>query len=73
MQVFYNLYIKEESDKERVENLSKEVFWRILPEVHNATLLVKFIGYNPILIANQTITHHYKEGGEGITLHALWK
>jgi hypothetical protein len=26
MQVFYNLYIKEESDKERVENLSKEVF-----------------------------------------------
>lgn len=56
-----------------METLSKEVFSRILPEVHNATLLINSIGYNPFVLANQTITHHYEEGQEDITLHNLWE
>ena len=47
----------------------------LLPQEHG-DVYVTSIGYQPQLIdipnADATIIQHYQEGGEELTLHALW-
>ena len=73
IQIFYNLYIKDENDLGRVNNLVQEQLSLIIPELHHNDVYINSIGYNTTVIANQTITHHYEEGQEDLTLHALYE
>ncbi len=74
IRVFYNLYIQNESDLKRVEEIVLEQLSMMLPELHHEEVFINLIGYNSgPTIANHTITKHYEKGGEDITLHSLWE
>ena len=73
--IFYNLFTKSAQDEERVQSIIQEQFNLINPKYHNTNVSITSIGYKLSSIPNNvsTITQHYNEGGEDLTLHALWK
>ena len=72
--IFYNLYTKDESDVERVRNITAEQFSFMLPEEHDR-VFVTTIGVPQVdlPIPNAEIIQHQPEGREDLTLHALWE
>ena len=73
--IFYNLFTKSAQDEERVQRIIQEQFNLINPKYHITNVSITSIGYKLSSIPNNvsTITQHYNEGGEDLTLHALWK
>jgi len=71
--IFYNLYTKDESDVERVRNITVEQFSFMLPEEHDQ-VFVTTIGVPQVdlPVPNAEIIQHHPEGGEELTLHELW-
>jgi hypothetical protein len=66
--VFYNLFVGQESDVTRVEDLIAEQFRELLPE-HR--IFMHSIGV-PMNISIKLLEHH-AEGSELVTLHSLWE
>jgi len=55
---------------DRVQLIVDEQFSYLNPGVH--ILEITSIGHRLPNIPNSTIREHYKNGTEGLTLHALW-
>ncbi|GKY91578.1 hypothetical protein MPSEU_000129700 [Mayamaea pseudoterrestris] len=67
--VFYNLFVANESDSERVRQLVDDQLSALLPE---HSVYMHSIGY-PLQIPNVTLLQHHDDGDEVVTLHSLWQ
>jgi hypothetical protein len=74
VQVFYNIFVKNEDDEERVRAIIDEQLAFLDPDVHNKKVLVTSIGHlaNLANITNAVTREHQPEGSEALTLHAIW-
>lgn len=78
--VFYNVFTKSGDDEERVKYIVDEQLSFLDPKRHVVSitsighLLPNITNYNTTNNEriNITLQKHYKEGNEGLTLHALW-
>ena len=72
--VFYNLYIANEHEEERVKGIIAEQLSSLIPGVHNNAWITS-IGHQPSDddITNAKVVKHLSEGDEGETLHAMWQ
>jgi hypothetical protein len=68
--VFYNLYVTNESDADRVQQLVNEQFSFLRPEHY--PVYVNSIGHQ-IHVPNTTLLKHSKKASEAVTLQAIWK
>mmetsp|Transcript_14507 Transcript_14507/g.31486 ORF Transcript_14507/g.31486 Transcript_14507/m.31486 type:complete len:376 (-) Transcript_14507:36-1163(-) len=72
--IFYNLFTKSPEDEERVRKIVEEQFGHIDPELHDTNVSITSIGYKLSSIPNNSsIAVHHDEGGEDLTLHAIWE
>lgn len=72
--IFYNLYTKGAEDEQRVRSIVEEQFNHINPAIHDTNVSITSIGYKLSSIPNNiSISQHYNEGGEDLTLHAVWE
>ena len=72
--IFYNLFTKSAEDEERVKLIVEEQFGHINPELHHTNVSITSIGHKLSSIPdNSYIKEHYNEGGEDLTLHAVWE
>jgi len=77
--IFYNLFTKSSGDEEQVRNIVEEQFALVDPSLHEPNVTIISIGHELPLtdasLGNATyhIDQHHEEGGEYLTLHALWK
>ncbi|KAL7540337.1 hypothetical protein ACHAXR_011541 [Thalassiosira sp. AJA248-18] len=72
--IFYNLFTKSSEDEERVRRIVDEQFGHIDATLHDTNVSITSIGHKLSSIPNNSfIKEHYNEGGEDLTLHAVWQ
>ena len=67
--IFYNLFVKSQSDLARVRGLVQE---QLALARQNQRVFVHSIGI-PMAVPNTTLIAHHNTGGEEVTLHSLWE
>mmetsp|Transcript_29810 Transcript_29810/g.54118 ORF Transcript_29810/g.54118 Transcript_29810/m.54118 type:complete len:376 (+) Transcript_29810:106-1233(+) len=74
IRIFYNLFTKSPEEEERVRKIVEEQFDHIDPMIHDTNVSITSIGHKLSSLPNNSfIKEHYKEGGEDLTLHAIWQ
>ena len=74
IRIFYNLFTKSPEEEERVRTIVEEQFGHIDPMIHDTNVSITSIGHKLSSLPNNSfIKEHYKEGGEDLTLHAIWQ
>jgi len=74
IRVFYNLFLKGPEDEERVRRIVEEQFAHVDAALHFANVSVTSIGRRPASLPdNSFVREHRDEGGEDLTLRALWE
>lgn len=68
--VFYNVYVSNQSEHERVHRLVMDQLSYLQPFHH--PVYVHTIGY-PLSIPNTTLLQHHANASELVTLHTLWE
>jgi hypothetical protein len=68
--VFYNVYVANQTEHERVQHLVQDQLSNLQPFHH--PIYVHTIGY-PIIIPNTTLLGHHEDASELVTLHSLWE
>jgi len=69
--VFYNFFVKNKADSERVQTIVSEQLSLLLPEEHHE-VFYNSLGY-PFSIPNATLIQNYPKGDESVTLYDLWE
>ena len=73
IQIFYNLFIDKPKDAGRVLGIFSEQILTLKPLLHDMNISVNAIGYRLPYFPKLFNNKHYREGGEDVTLHSLWK
>ncbi len=72
--IFYNLFIRSVEDEDRVRSIVEEQFQHLNPLLHDTNVSIISIGH-PLssMPYNLSISVHYNQGSELLTLHTLWE